>query len=341
MMDEIYGLHPVVAAGGDYSDKALMSPDNLILNSDYQSLIMNSGSAAAVRFGSDELISATCISESASVTPELQQRDDDTSTSIKAKIASHPHYSRLLQSYINCHKVGAPPEIANMLEEMKQENDLYRRRGGGRTCIGVDPELDEFMETYCEILDKYKSDLSRPFDEATNFLNQMETQLRNLCKGAFVKSAAAAGDSETIRESSQEQGSLEEEGAVSSDEEYSGGEIYVHDLQQKDEERDLKDQLLRRFGSHISSLKIEFSKKKKKGKLPREARQMLFEWWNAHYKWPYPTEADKIALAEMTGLDQRQINNWFINQRKRHWKPSENMQYALMDNFNGQYFTDD
>uniref|UniRef100_A0A803LJD7 Uncharacterized protein n=1 Tax=Chenopodium quinoa TaxID=63459 RepID=A0A803LJD7_CHEQI len=293
MMDEIYGLHPTAA---DYSDKALMSPENLILPSDYHSFVMNSGSAAAVRFGSDELISATCISESAS---EMHQRGDDTSSSIKAKIASHPHYPRLLLSYIDCHK-----------------------------------------ETYCEILDKYKSDLSRPFDEATNFLNKIETQLRNLCKGAFVKTASA-GDSETIRESSQEQGSLEEEGPVSSDEDYSAGEVDVQDLQPKDEERDLKDQLLRKFGSHISSLKLEFSKKKKKGKLPREARQMLFEWWNAHYKWPYPTEADKIALAEMTGLDQRQINNWFINQRKRHWKPSENMQYALMENYSGQYFTDD
>lgn len=337
MMDELYGLHPT---SGDYSDKALMSPDNLILPSDYHSLIMNSGNTAAVRFGSDELISATCISESASITPDMPP-DDNTSTSIKAKIASHPHYPRLLQAYIDCHKVGAPPEIANILEEIKQENDMYRRDFGSlRTCLGTDPELDEFMETYCEILDKYKSDLSRPFDEATNFLNKIETQLRNLCKGAFVKTASA-GDSETRRDSSQEQGSLEDEGAVSSDEEYSGGEIDVQDLQPKDEERDLKDQLLRRFGSHISSLKLEFSKKKKKGKLPREARQMLFEWWNAHYKWPYPTEADKIALAEMTGLDQRQINNWFINQRKRHWKPSENMQYALMENFSGQYFTDD
>ncbi|KAL2903301.1 Homeobox protein knotted-1-like 6 [Bienertia sinuspersici] len=135
---------------------------------------------------------------------------------------------------------------------------------------------------------------------------------------------------------------LPEEGAVSSDEDCSGGEIDVQDLQPKDEERDLKDQLLRRFGSHISNLKLEFSKKKKKGKLPREARQLLFEWWNAHYNLvAIVLEADKIALAEMTGLDQRQINNWFINQRKRHWKPSENMQYALMDNFSGQYFTDD
>ena len=45
-----------------------------------------------------------------------------------------------------------------------------------------------------------------------------------------------------------------------------------------------------------------------------------------------PQEADKMALAETTGLVQRQINNWFINQRKRHWKPSEDLQLALMDN---------
>nr|GMD96982.1 homeobox protein knotted-1-like 6 [Ipomoea batatas]GMD98828.1 homeobox protein knotted-1-like 6 [Ipomoea batatas] len=91
----------------------------------------------------------------------------------------------------------------------------------------------------------------------------------------------------------------------------------------------------------MSSLKLEFSKKKKKGKLPKEARQTLLDWWSDHYKWPYPTEADKIALAESTGLDQKQINNWFINQRKRHWKPSESMQLAVMENLTGQLFSSD
>ncbi|KAJ0095964.1 hypothetical protein Patl1_16090 [Pistacia atlantica] len=132
-----------------------------------------------------------------------------------------------------------------------------------------------------------------------------------------------------------------EEGGVSSDEDYSAGETEVPDSQIRDEDRDLKDKLLRKFGGHIGSLKLEFSKKKKKGKLPKEARQTLLEWWNVHYKWPYPTEGDKIALAESTGLDQKQINNWFINQRKRHWKPSENMQFAVMDNLSGPLFTDD
>ncbi|KAG6757130.1 hypothetical protein POTOM_037432 [Populus tomentosa] len=133
----------------------------------------------------------------------------------------------------------------------------------------------------------------------------------------------------------------EYEGAPSSDEELSGGELDMHEAQPSGEDRELKDKLLRRFGSHIGTLKLEFSKKKKKGKLPKEARQTLLGWWDAHYKWPYPTEADKIALAESTGLDQKQINNWFINQRKRHWKPSENLQFAVMDNLSGQFFTED
>ncbi|KAK4387634.1 Homeobox protein knotted-1-like 2 [Sesamum angolense] len=47
-------------------------------------------------------------------------------------------------------------------------------------------------------------------------------------------------------------------------------------------------------------------------------------------------ESEKLALAESTGLDQKQINNWFINQRKRHWKPSEDMQFMVMDGLHPQ-----
>ncbi|KAL6007067.1 Homeobox protein knotted-1-like [Asimina triloba] len=132
-----------------------------------------------------------------------------------------------------------------------------------------------------------------------------------------------------------------DEPAGSSEEEFSGGEIEVQEAQPRGEDRELKDKLLRKYSGYLSSLKQEFSKKKKKGKLPKEARQTLLDWWNVHYKWPYPTEADKIALAESTGLDQKQINNWFINQRKRHWKPSENMPFAVMDSLSAPFYVDD
>ncbi|KAH7570317.1 hypothetical protein JRO89_XS05G0085400 [Xanthoceras sorbifolium] len=282
-MDEMCGFNPT----GEYPEKAWMSPENLMFPSDYTGLLCP---GRIPTFGSDELLSAASAisSEAAPITPE----------------------------------VGAPPEIAYLLDEIRRENDILKR-DIVPTCLGADPELDEFMETYCDMLVRYKSDLARPFDEATTFISKVEMQLRNLCTGASVRS-------------------LSEEGAASSDEDYStGGEVEVQEAQARDEDRDLKDRLLRKFGSHIGSLKLEFSKKKKKGKLPKEARQTLLEWWNVHYKWPYPTEADKIALAESTGLDQKQINNWFINQRKRHWKPSENMQFAVMDNLSGSFFTDD
>ncbi|KAL0771977.1 hypothetical protein Bca101_037128 [Brassica carinata] len=97
------------------------------------------------------------------------------------------------------------------------------------------------------------------------------------------------------------------------------------------EDRELKGQLLRKYSGYLGSLKQEFMKKRKKGKLPKEARQQLLDWWSRHYKWPYPPEQQKLALAESTGLDQKQINNWFINQRKRHWKRSEDMQFVVMD----------
>ncbi|CAH2041824.1 unnamed protein product [Thlaspi arvense] len=149
-------------------------------------------------------------------------------------------------------------------------------------------------------------------------------------------------------------------GSSEEDQDNSGGETELLEIDPRAEDRELKNHLLRKYSGYLSSLKQELSKKKKKGKLPKEARQKLLNWWELHYKWPYPSvclylqtydllkpplkrrsevsrmEAEKVALAESTGLDQKQINNWFINQRKRHWKPSEDMQFMVMDGYHSQ-----
>ncbi|EPS59729.1 hypothetical protein M569_15077 [Genlisea aurea] len=241
------------------------------------------------------------------------QEDIQVPEMIKAKIASHPSYAKLLHAYVECQKVGAPPEIAWFLDEIRREKENCASTGEAISiCVGMDPELDDFMESYHEILVKLKIDLTRPFDEATSFLNKIEAQLGNLCKEESRLTAA----------SSDEDTSVGDQGGESGRRNQGGG---------------LKESLLRRYGSEINRLKMEFSKKKKKGKLPKESRETLLQWWNLHYKWPYPTESDKIFLAESTGLDQKQINNWFINQRKRHWKPSENMQLAMMGNYSTDF----
>ncbi|TMW87252.1 hypothetical protein EJD97_020208 [Solanum chilense] len=319
MDDEImYGFN---STSDDYADKALMSPENLMMQTEYNNF--HNYTNSSIMFGSDpiQLSSEQTLqnniyrgncgggSGSGADNNNYSNNDEDGSNVIKAKILSHPYYPKLLNAYIDCQKVGAPEGIVNLLEEIRQQND-FRKPNATSICIGADPELDEFMETYCDILLKYKSDLSRPFDEATTFLNKIEMQLGNLCKDDDDEDddELSCGDASSMRRS---------------------------------EDNELKDRLLRKFGSHLSSLKLEFSKKKKKGKLPKEARQMLLAWWDDHFRWPYPTEADKNSLAESTGLDPKQINNWFINQRKRHWKPSENMQLAVMDNLSAQFFSSD
>jgi hypothetical protein len=81
----------------------------------------------------------------------------------------------------------------------------------------------------------------------------------------------------------------------------------------------LRETLKRKYAASILTLKDEFLKKRKKGKLPSTATDFLKTWWREKVVWPYPTEEEKRCLGSQTGLDPTQINNWFINQRKRHW----------------------
>ncbi|KAG5593086.1 hypothetical protein H5410_043600 [Solanum commersonii] len=76
---------------------------------------------------------------------------------------------------------------------------------------------------------------------------------------------------------------------------------------------------LQGFRSRIEDVREEILRKRRAGKLPGDTTTVLKNWWQQHSKWPYPTEDDKAKLVEETGLQLKQINNWFINQRKRNW----------------------
>ncbi|XP_056173369.1 homeobox protein knotted-1-like 2 isoform X2 [Syzygium oleosum] len=242
---------------------------------------------------------------------------------MKAKIIAHPQYSNLLEAYMDCQKVGAPPEVVAKLSVVRQEFESRQRSSVASADGSKDPELDQFMEAYYDMLVKYRDELTRPLQEAMDFMRRIETQLNLLSNNGPVRVFNSDEKCEGV-------GSSEE------DQDNSGGETELPEIDPRAEDRELKNHLLRKYSGYLSSLKQELSKKKKKGKLPKEARQKLLSWWELHYKWPYPSETEKVALAESTGLDQKQINNWFINQRKRHWKPSEDMQFMVMDGLHPQ-----
>ncbi|XP_065853768.1 homeobox protein knotted-1-like 1 [Euphorbia lathyris] len=251
-----------------------------------------------------------------------QVSESDMFDLIKTQIANHPRYPDLLAAYIDCQKVGAPAEMASFLEEMGRENYSIH---GWCSEIGADPELDDFMESYCDILHRFKEELSKPFDEATTFFTTIQSQLTNLCKGTLPFSNSTNNADETGGMSEEELSCGEVE-ASESQESYGGG---------LPDDKNLKGKLLKKYSGYLSNLRKEFLKKRKKGKLPKDARLILLDWWNNHFRWPYPTEEEKEKLSKMTRLGQKQINNWFINQRKRHWNPPEDMRYALMEGIAG------
>ena len=63
----------------------------------------------------------------------------------------------------------------------------------------------------------------------------------------------------------------------------------------RDEEELLRAHLKRKHAASILSLKEEFMRARKKGKLPKDATSALKSWWTGNLVWPYPTARQRRA----------------------------------------------
>lgn len=62
-------------------------------------------------------------------------------------------------------------------------------------------------------------------------------------------------------------------------------------------------------------------KKQKRGVLPKQATSIMRSWLFQHLVNPYPKEDEKREIAAQTNLTLLQVNNWFINARRRILQP--------------------
>lgn len=62
---------------------------------------------------------------------------------------------------------------------------------------------------------------------------------------------------------------------------------------------------------------------RKSSSLPAETVEYLKAWMMSpeHIAHPYPTEQEKTQIMVDTGIELKQLTNWFVNNRKRYWKP--------------------
>jgi hypothetical protein len=80
-----------------------------------------------------------------------------------------------------CVKVKEPSSLEATLRPSKlkrwRHDSAWRSAG---LAAETEPELDQFMEAYHEVLVKFKEELTRPLQEAMKFTRKMEPQLNSL-----------------------------------------------------------------------------------------------------------------------------------------------------------------
>ncbi|KAF5478355.1 hypothetical protein F2P56_004921 [Juglans regia] len=246
---------------------------------------------------------------------------------LKAEIATHPLYEQLLAAHVSCLRVATPIDQLPLIDaQLAQSHHLLRSYASQRSH-SLSPherqELDNFLAQYLLVLCSFKEQLQQHVRvhavEAVVACREIENTLQaltgmNLGEGT---GATMSDDEDDL----QMDFSLDHSGGDGHDM-MGFGPLLPTESERSLMERvrqELKVELKQGFKSRIEDVREEILRKRRAGKLPGDTTSVLKNWWQQHSKWPYPTEDDKAKLVEETGLQLKQINNWFINQRKRNW----------------------
>ncbi|CAH8328476.1 unnamed protein product [Eruca vesicaria subsp. sativa] len=265
--------------------------------------------------------------------------EDWKSASCKAAIVRHPMFEQLLAAHVGCLRVATPvdqiPRIDAQLSEVHNVAAKYSTLG----VVMDNKELDHFMSHYVVLLCSFKEQLQHHVCvhamEAITACWEIEQSLQSITGVSPSESNGKTmsddeDDNQVESEVSMFDGSLD-----GSDCMMGFGPLVPTERERSLLERvkkELKHELKQGFKEKIVDIREEIMRKRRAGKLPGDTTSVLKEWWRTHAKWPYPTEEDKAKLVQETGLQLKQINNWFINQRKRNWNSNSSTSSTLSKN---------
>nr|KJB55054.1 hypothetical protein B456_009G060200 [Gossypium raimondii]KJB55055.1 hypothetical protein B456_009G060200 [Gossypium raimondii] len=247
----------------------------------------------------------------------------------KAEVLAHPLYEQLLSAHVACLRIATPvdqlPRIDAQLAQSLHVVAKYSALGGGaQGLVGDDKELDQFMTHYVLLLCSFKEQLQQHVRvhamEAVMACWEIEQSLQSLT-GVSLGEGTGATMSDDDEEQIDSDANLLD-GSMEGPDSLGFGPLVPTESERSLMERvrqELKHELKQGYKEKIVDIREEILRKRRAGKLPGDTTSVLKAWWQSHSKWPYPTEEDKAKLVQETGLQLKQINNWFINQRKRNW----------------------
>ncbi|KAL9230286.1 hypothetical protein vseg_005659 [Gypsophila vaccaria] len=264
----------------------------------------------------------------------------------KAEVMTHPLYEQLLSAHVACLRIATPvdqlPRIDAQLSQSQNVVAKYSALasagggggGGGANCLD-DKELDQFMTHYVLLLCSFKEQLQQHVRvhamEAVMACWEIEQSLQSLT-GVSPGEGTGATMSDDDDDEPIDGDSNLFDGSLDGADTMGFGPLIPTESERSLMERvrqELKHELKQGYKEKIVDIREEILRKRRAGKLPGDTTSVLKAWWQSHSKWPYPTEEDKARLVQETGLQLKQINNWFINQRKRNWHSNPSSSTAV------------
>ncbi|XP_020205850.1 homeobox protein knotted-1-like 4 [Cajanus cajan] len=263
-----------------------------------------------------------------SLPPTWRQQNflDQDLRDYKADILGHPLYDQLLSAHVSCLRIATPVDQLPRIDAQLQQSHrvLHKYSALPHNAVVDDKDLDHFMTHYVLLLCAFKEKLQQHVRvhamEAVMACWDLEQSLQSLT-GVSPGEGTGATMSDDEDEQAESNGNLYE-GSLDGADSLGFGPLVPTETERSLMERvrhELKHELKQGYKEKIVDIREEILRKRRAGKLPGDTTSLLKAWWQAHSKWPYPTEEDKARLVQETGLQLKQINNWFINQRKRNW----------------------
>ncbi|ESO91996.1 hypothetical protein LOTGIDRAFT_121570, partial [Lottia gigantea] len=262
----------------------------------------------------------------------------------KDSIYSHPLFPLLALIFEKCELATCTPREPGVAggdvcssESFNEDIAVFSKQGRSDSkCFSTNHELDSLMIQAIQVLRFHLLELEKVHELCDNFCHRYISCLKGKMPIDLViddrestgsvsgtpKSSTTTGGLDNpadISENSQEQSSRSGDTPIPTSQPNTNSS---HNAENNSESGDgLDNSLGSGDGSEDEENGDRSKRSKKRGIFPKVATNIMRAWLFQHLSHPYPSEEQKKQLAQDTGLTILQVNNWFINARRRIVQP--------------------
>ncbi|TRY90366.1 hypothetical protein DNTS_006493 [Danionella cerebrum] len=267
----------------------------------------------------------------------------------KACIYRHPLFPLLALLFEKCEQSTQGSDcVTSASFNVDIENFVRSQEKDGKAFFSDDPDLDNLIVKAIQVLRIHLLELEKVSDLCKDFCSRYITCLKTKMNSETLLSGEPGSPYSPVPEqlSSSFSGPLSPQAIMVPSTGLQGGSVSLVNQSQAGAtvyqpvtlvtpQGQVVTQAISPRPLHIQSSQLQLqlsqdlsflgaddcSTKNKRGVLPKQATNVMRSWLFQHISHPYPTEEEKKQIATQTNLTLLQVNNWFINARRRILQP--------------------